>query len=249
VLKYLEFDKKFEVHTDPSGFSIAGVLMQDGHPVAYESRKLTGSELRWPTHEKELYAVLHCLKSWRHYVRGGKTKVFTDNISLKYLDTKAQSTLKELRWYDTIISMNVELIHKPGQDNLVSDALSRREELITPRLLMLIEDEFDEVERDFLDDVREAIKQDEDAVMNNRFFDERGLKKNPPGGRRMQNLRRKNDLHYFKKTRFYILKENLRKRLFHEFHDTPLAGHKGVRATMAELQKQYFWSCMGADVE
>ena len=98
----------FEVHTDASGFAIGGVLMQDGHPEAYESRKLTDSQLRWPTHEKELYAVVHCLKSCRHYVGGRKTKVFTDNISLKYLDTKTQATPKELRWYDTIISMDAE---------------------------------------------------------------------------------------------------------------------------------------------
>ena len=80
------------------------------------------------------------------------------------------------------------------------------------------------------------------------FLQRAKLKKNPLGGRRMQKLRRKNDLHYFKKTRLYIPKKNLRKRLFHEFDNTPLAGHKGVRATMAELQKRYFWSHMGADI-
>ena len=99
--------------------------------------------------------------------------------------------------------MDVELIQKPGRDDLVPDALSRREELITPRLLMLVEDELDEVEKDFLDDVREVMKHDENVVTNNRFFDERGSKKNPPEGRRMRNLRRKNGLHYFKQTRFY----------------------------------------------
>ena len=52
VLQYPEFDKEFEVHTDASGFAIDGVLMQDRHPVAYESRKLIGSQLRWPIHEK-----------------------------------------------------------------------------------------------------------------------------------------------------------------------------------------------------
>ena len=46
VLKYPEFDKKFEVNTDASGFAIGGILMQDGHLVAYGSRKLTGSQLR-----------------------------------------------------------------------------------------------------------------------------------------------------------------------------------------------------------
>ena len=54
------------------------------------------SQLQWPTHENELYAEVHCLKSWRHYVGGRKTKIFTDNILLKYLDTNAQTTPKEL---------------------------------------------------------------------------------------------------------------------------------------------------------
>ena len=62
VLRYPDFEKEFEVHTDVSGFVIGGVLMQDGHPIAFESKKLTDSQLRWPTHEKELFAVVHCLK-------------------------------------------------------------------------------------------------------------------------------------------------------------------------------------------
>ena len=83
-------------------------------------------------------------------LRGGtKIKVLTDNILLKYLDTKAQTTRKELRWYDTIISMDVEFIHKPGRVNLMPNALSRREELITPLLLVLVEEDLDEVEKFF----------------------------------------------------------------------------------------------------
>ena len=149
VVKYPEFDKEIEVHTDASGFAIGGDLMEDGHPVAYESHKLTGSQLWWSIHEKELYAIVHCLKSWRHYVGGRKTKVFTDNISPKYLDSKAHATPKELKWYNTIISMDVELIYQPGRDNLVPDALSRREELLTSRLLVLVEENLDDVENNF----------------------------------------------------------------------------------------------------
>ena len=73
--------------------------------------------------------------------------------------------------------MDIELIHKPGRENLVSDALKCREEFITPLLLVLVEENLDEFENDFLDNVQEAIKHDEDAVINNRFFDERGWKK------------------------------------------------------------------------
>lgn len=50
---------------------------------------------------------------------------------------------------------------------------SRREELITHRLLMLVEDDLDDVINDFLDDVKKTMKHDEDAVMNNRLFTKR----------------------------------------------------------------------------
>eukprot|EP00253_Pinus_taeda_P003877 PITA_03877 len=40
MLKLPDFERPFEVHTDASNFAIGGVLMQDWHPVAYESRKL-----------------------------------------------------------------------------------------------------------------------------------------------------------------------------------------------------------------
>ena len=93
------------------------------------------------------------------------------------------------------------------------------------------------------------MKHDEDTVTNNKFFDERDSKKNMPECRRMRNLRRKNMLHNFKQTRLYVPEGELRKRLLHEFHDMPLAGHNVVCATMAELQKRYFWPCMGVNVE
>ncbi len=47
--------------------------MQDGKPVAFESKKFSETERRWPTHEKEMSAVIHCLKTWGHYIgsKGG----------------------------------------------------------------------------------------------------------------------------------------------------------------------------------
>jgi len=63
VLKLPNFDKEFEIHSDASNFAIGGVIVQDGRLVAFESKKLSETERRWPTHEKEMWAVIHCLKT------------------------------------------------------------------------------------------------------------------------------------------------------------------------------------------
>ena len=127
MFKFSEFDKPFEVHTDASDFAIGGVLMQDGRPIVYKSKKLDGCQRMWPIHEKEFFAVVHCLKTWQHYLGLHKTKVYMDNVSLKYFEKKAHMSAKKLRWHDTLVLMNVDLIHKPGRDNMVSDVLSRKE--------------------------------------------------------------------------------------------------------------------------
>jgi len=44
VLGLPDFEKPFEVHTDASDRAIGGVLVQEGHPIAFESRKLSDAE-------------------------------------------------------------------------------------------------------------------------------------------------------------------------------------------------------------
>jgi hypothetical protein len=43
VLRFLDFVKPFEVHMDANGFAISGVLMQEKHPIAFESKNLAGA--------------------------------------------------------------------------------------------------------------------------------------------------------------------------------------------------------------
>ncbi|CAL9136572.1 unnamed protein product [Musa textilis] len=70
VLELSDYGKSFEVHTDASDLATEGVLMQEGHQVAYESRKLNETKRRYPVHEKEITAVIHCLRVWQHYLLG-----------------------------------------------------------------------------------------------------------------------------------------------------------------------------------
>ena len=74
-----DFEKTFEVHTDASDRAIGGVLVQEGHPIAFD-RKLSDAERNYSTHEKEMTTVVHCLGIWRVYLVGPKFVVKTNNV-------------------------------------------------------------------------------------------------------------------------------------------------------------------------
>jgi hypothetical protein len=84
--------------------------------------------LKWPTHEKELFMVMSCLKAWQHYLGFHKTKVFNNNISLRYFEIRPKAMVKQLCWQDTLALMDIELIHKCNKNNVVLNVLSRKEE-------------------------------------------------------------------------------------------------------------------------
>jgi hypothetical protein len=97
VLKLLDFDKEFEIHSDAFDFVTGGVLVQEGRPVAFESKKLGETEGRWPTHEKVIWAVIHFLKTWGHYIGSKDVVVWFANVTLKYFATQPKLSSKQVR--------------------------------------------------------------------------------------------------------------------------------------------------------
>nr|XP_016513366.1 PREDICTED: uncharacterized mitochondrial protein AtMg00860-like [Nicotiana tabacum] len=61
VLALPDLAKPFEVQTDASNYDLGGVLLQDGHPLVYESWKLKDAERCYAAHKQQLLAVVHCL--------------------------------------------------------------------------------------------------------------------------------------------------------------------------------------------
>ena len=129
ILKFLDFERSFEVQIDASDFSIGGVLMQDGHMVAYESRKLQDRERRYPVHEKEITAIIHCLHVWRHYLIGKSFVVKTDNVAESYFASQPKLSAKQAHWQDFLVEFDMTIEYRPGRHNAVADALSRKGQL------------------------------------------------------------------------------------------------------------------------
>lgn len=52
------FSRTVEIGCDASNVGKGDALLQEGHPVAYFSEKLSGATLNYPTYDKELYALI-----------------------------------------------------------------------------------------------------------------------------------------------------------------------------------------------
>ena len=113
---------------DASGNGIGAVLMQEGRPIAFESRPIKGKNLHKPIYEKEMLAILHALKKWRPYLMGRHFKVKTDYDSLKYFLEQRLSSEEQQKWVTKMLGYDFEIIYKKGKQNVVADALSRKDE-------------------------------------------------------------------------------------------------------------------------
>lgn len=116
---------------DASDFAIGGVLMQDRHPIAFESHKLNEAEQRDTVQEKEKTAIVHCLRTWRHFLLGSKFLVKTDNVATSYFQSQKKITPKQARCQDFLAEFDYVLEYKPRRGNVVADALSKKAELAT----------------------------------------------------------------------------------------------------------------------
>jgi len=134
VLRHAKIGELFIIDPDSSQFTIGGVLQQyfkdpDGkqhlHPIAYMSKKLTETESRYSTQERELLAAKHALDHWRHIVEGSEILIRTDHESLQTFRTKKRITPRLVRFMQDIEHYNPVFTYRRGLLQKVPDALSR----------------------------------------------------------------------------------------------------------------------------
>ncbi|GJS35654.1 putative reverse transcriptase domain-containing protein [Tanacetum coccineum] len=119
----------FVVYCDASNQGLGCVLMQRGKVIAYASRQLKTHEKNYTTHDLELGAVVFALKTWRHYLYGTKSVIYTDHKSLQHIFDQKELNMRQRRWIELFSDYECEIRYHPGKANVVADALSRKERL------------------------------------------------------------------------------------------------------------------------
>lgn len=250
VLCFPDPEKPFVVGTDASDYAVGAVLQQDHgrglQPVAYLSRKLSSAERNYAVHEKELLAIVHSVRTWRHHLQGARhtIKVLTDHVTLRYFHRQPKLSQRQMRWTELFQSFDLDIQYKPGRENTVPDALSRRPDLKTVLCAMFNSQPLPD--QDFLHRVRSGYAAD--PVANHLFQSQQ----TPSATGANPAYRVINNLLFFVDRaayRLYIPNSlDLKAALLQDAHAAPGSGHPGITRLQQSLQRHYYWPRMADDI-
>jgi len=102
--------------------------MQDKIPVAYASRSLPETEIRYGQIEKEFLSVVYACSKFRHFIYGRKIVAWTDHKPLVAIMKKNVSEIPSNRLQKMRIKSfeyDIELTYLPGKNMHIADLLSR----------------------------------------------------------------------------------------------------------------------------
>ena len=125
-----KYDREFHVYCDASELAVGSCLAQVDdqgveRPIAFASKKLTETEIRWACIEREAFAVIFALQKFDVIIFGSKLILFTDHNPLKFLVNGAPKSSKLTRWSLSLQRYDIEVRHIAGENNKVADCLSR----------------------------------------------------------------------------------------------------------------------------
>jgi transposase InsO family protein len=119
---------EFLVETDASDAAVGAILscrQQSGDwtPVEFASKKFSATQQRWPTREKEAFAIVFATQKFEHYLRGRSFTVHTDHQSLKWMLEARVG--KIARWASRMTEFDMTVVYRKGQEMMHVDFLSR----------------------------------------------------------------------------------------------------------------------------
>jgi hypothetical protein len=231
--------------------------MQEGRVVAYSSRQLKIHEKNYPTHDLELAAVVHALKTWRHYLYGQKCDIYMDHKSLKYIFTQSELNMRQRRWLELIKDYDLEIHYHPGKANVVADALSKKSQvnmLAAHPMPYELAKEFDRLSLGFLNNTQGVIIELEPTL-------EQDIRKGQKDDEKINEIRqliidgKGPDFHedaegvvWFKDRLCVPDITSIRELFLKEAHETAYSIHPGSEKMYQDLKKRFWWYGMKREI-
>jgi hypothetical protein len=127
----LDYSKIFYIFSFASYDTVVAVLLQKDddnldHPIAFFRKTLRDAELRYDPIEKQAYALIKSLKSFRIYILHSKVIAYVPSPSVKDVLTQPDIDGKRARWIEKLIELNIEvkptkLVKGQGLANLLTE--------------------------------------------------------------------------------------------------------------------------------
>lgn len=203
------------------GSALHAVVDNKPQPLSFYSRKLSPTEKRYSTYDRELLAIYASIKHFRHNLEGRNFTIFTDHrpLTFSFRENSDSASPRQIRQMDFISQFSTDIQHVSGTNNVVADALSR----------------IDEIKCTTLGTKALAAAQNEDIEL-------RTLLHNNTSSLNLQPMLLAPDLKILcdvshNKIRPYV-PPNLRYSVFLNLHNL---AHPGIRATKRLILDRYVW--------
>ena len=157
---------------------------------------------------------------------GRDFKVKTDHDSLKYFLEQRISSEEQQKWVTKMLGYDFEIIYKKGKQNVVADALSRKDEDVEALLCAI-----SIIQPDWINEEREEWKNDEEVWEL--------IQKLQEDSSTFDTFSWKNDSLWYKDHLYLCKNSQLKQNIFMELHTSPLRGHSGFLKTYHRVKRNF----------
>ena len=135
-----------------------------------------------------------------------------------------------------MLGYDFEIIYKEGKQNVVADALLRKDEDVEALLCAI-----SIIQLDWINEAREEWKNDEEVWELIRMLQQDPITSDT--------FKWKNDSLWYN-SRLYLCKNSqLKQNILMELHTSPLGGHSGFLKTYHKVKKEFLWEGLKSDIQ
>ena len=110
------------MYAGASDEQLGATIAQDGKPLAFYARKLTGAQKKWAAQEREMLSAMEGLKACEAVLKGQATDAFTGHLPLLH-GTKRSP--RAARWKCLLEERSPRACRAPGAKSGAADAMPR----------------------------------------------------------------------------------------------------------------------------